>query len=142
MNKAAAERFEEIKDFIPKSLLFYTVVEPKRAIEKSAGGILLTSQTTDAEKAMNQAGRVLFMGSLAYKTETPGLNYNDEKNKPVVGDWVYYSRQSGTPIAFVKDRNAPAEERANRIELVILTDTDILTVLTQKQVDNLVGWSG
>jgi co-chaperonin GroES (HSP10) len=138
----AEERFKEIKDFIPKALLFYTVVEPRRPADKSAGGIILTTATTEADKAMNQAGRILHMGALAYKTKTPGLDYSLEVNQPKVGDWVFYSRNAGMPLAFVRDRNAPAEERSNRIELVILSDTDMLATLTDKQVANLVGWSG
>lgn len=143
--KAANDRFAEIKDFIPASCLFYAVVEPKRPPETYGEGeskIILTQATRDADKATNQAGRLLHLGSLCYATETPGLSYAKDTGKAKVGDWIFYSRHAGTPIAFVRDRNAPVEERANRIELVILTDTDILSVLTQLQVDNLVGWSG
>ncbi len=136
----AIENFKTIEHLIPQPLLFYTVVLPKRARTLSEGGIILSQGSVDVEKMTTTVGQVAKLGTLAYKTKTPGLDYAEEYNAPKEGDWVLYQKSAAMKITFAIDKSKPVDDPDNRVDIVLLTDTDMLLKLTQKQVDSLVGW--
>lgn len=129
------------EDLIPKALLFYNIVEPLRPPEVSAGGIIMAQQTRETEELNQQVGVLRHRGTLSYQTQTPGLDYSKEVNQPQVGDFVFYSKNTGIQLSFVRDKLKPKEDPTNRIDLVLLSDTDILCVFTKAQADRLVGWA-
>lgn len=134
-------KVKDVMELVPRALLFYTIVEPRAINEKLGEGILFAAaETAETEKLVNQVGRLRHLGTLAYRAQTPGLDYTKEI-PPEVGEWVLFQRHAGTRVSFVLDTDQPPVG-TNLIELVLLTDTDLGAVLTDKQVRHLVGWTG
>jgi co-chaperonin GroES (HSP10) len=128
-------------DLVPQPLLFYNVIEPLRPETMSAGGILLAKETQETEELNQQVGILRKRATLSYKTQTPGLDYSQEVNAPKEGDYVFFSKHSGIEVSFVLDKRIPKSDPTNRLDLVFLTDTDILAVFTKDQAERLVGWA-
>lgn len=136
-------KVKDYKALVPTSLLFYTIVMPRKPPTRSRGGLIhLSRESIETEKFTTNVGKLVHLGSLAYKAKTPGLDYNEERNKPNIGDWVLFQRNAGTKMIFVLDTDQPADDPENQVELVLLTETDLGAVLTDKQVQHLVGWTG
>lgn len=136
-------KVKSYKELIPEALLFYTILMPRKPPTRSKGGLIhLSRESQESEGFTNQVAQVVHLGSLAYKAKTPGLDYSQETRKPGEGDWVLFQRNSGTKISFVLDTELPADDPENRVDFVLLTETDLGARLTEKQVKHLVGWTG
>jgi co-chaperonin GroES (HSP10) len=132
----------EVQRLIPVPLLFNVVVMPKRPPKHSRGGVIeLTAETKDAEQFANQVGKVMQIGSLAYASKTPGLDYSKEQHIPKVGDWVLYAKHAGSSLTLLIDTFGTLADPDNIVKLLILSDTDILGTLTEEQVKHLTGWA-
>lgn len=106
-----------------KPILWRLTVEPIEPVKQSEGGIELPPEVLDAIEKMAFVGKVLALGSLAYKAKPrEGLDYQLETHAPQVGDYVVYGRHSGQRV----------ENRNGRLT-VILNDTDVLAVLDSAQ---------
>ena len=82
-----------------KPILWHLIVEPVDPPEKSEGGIALPDEVVEANEMMAFVGKVVALGSLAYKAKPrEGLDYTTEPNKPQVGDYIVYGRHSGQPF--------------------------------------------
>lgn len=99
-------------------VLWRLLVEPLKAKEKTEGGILLPTDTAEADKIATCVGKVLQVGHLAYKSKPrPGLDYEADPAIPQVGEYVIYARHSGQKVKYRDGR-----------EIVVLNDTDVLIV--------------
>lgn len=91
------QRDARLKD-VPQPQHWWVLVLPRRAKEKSAGGIVLASASQDAETHLNYIGKVVAMGPLCGESEafkdTKGVNHFDTH----VGDWIIYNRYQGMRI--------------------------------------------
>lgn len=133
-------KVENFKELIPQALLFYTLVQPKRARTRSEGGIILAQSTQQTEQFVTTVGQIVNRGALTYKAKTPGLDYSQDPNEPAVGDWVLYQKNSGLKVSFAFDKSKPIDDPENRLDFVVMTDTDLLLKLTELQVEQLIGW--
>lgn len=102
----------------PCQPIFWRVlIAPAPPKEETKGGIILTDDTRAAESTLTCVGKVLRMGSLAFKAKTKaGLDLADEVNAPKVGWWVLFNQYAGQKL-FVEG-----------LEYRILNDTEILAV--------------
>lgn len=135
-------KVKSYKELIPQSLLYYVAIMPRRAAETARGGqIVFTQETRETEEFTNLVGEVVDIGALALKAKTPGLDYADDVNKPKIGDWVVYGKHAGIKLQFLLDTEAPLIDPANRVSIILLSDTDLFAKLTPTQVEHLTGWS-
>jgi co-chaperonin GroES (HSP10) len=115
---------------LPVKTMFWRVLvevlEPKRETD---GGIALPDTTIEAEKTLTAIGRVLQLGSFAFKSKTAaGLHLAEEPHLPKVGDYVMYQRYAGQDI----------DLRSGR-KLKVLIDTEVLMLVTDpEQIRNYI----
>lgn len=106
-----------------KPILWHLMVEPIEPPKETAGGIALPDETVEANERMAFVGKVLALGSLAYKsTPQPGMDFSAEPNKPQVGDYIVFGRHSGQRVEFRSGR-----------AIVFLNDTDVKGVCDSAQ---------
>lgn len=120
-----------------KPNLFYVLIKPRTA-PKRKGMIILTDDSREADQATNTVGQVVELGPLAYKTKPAGLDYSQDTNQPKVGSWVRYAKHAGQPFKVRVEKSGPDGDEFERY--VLITDTDILGVIPDDQVDRHVGW--
>jgi co-chaperonin GroES (HSP10) len=92
------------------------LIEPLRPQEKSVGGILLPSETQEAQGHLTYVGRVLAMGEDCYQHS----KFN-ERTWCQVGDYVAHGRYSGQKME-VKKKDKPGEY----VTYLLLNDDEIL----------------
>lgn len=100
-----------------KPLEFNVVVKPDAAEERTAGGIILTTQTVDADKLASDSGTIVALSPLAFSY----AEWPEGTQLPQVGDKVVYARYAGT---LRKAKPGSDEE-----DLRILKDKDIMAVI-------------
>lgn len=101
--------------------LWRILVEKPLPKEKTAGGIILSQSTQEADEAFTCVGKVLQLGPLAYLSRpNEGLNFNHmpAQAKAKVGGYVLFARHAGQPLKF----SDPNDKRV----WIILNDTDVL----------------
>lgn len=112
--------FEEVP---LKVALWRVLVEPLVAKEESKGGIILPEQTIVETEITTSIGRVIQLGSMAYKSRTrSGLDLSEEPNKPKIGDYVLFNANSGHRIRLADGR-----------KMKLLNDDSILAVVTDHE---------
>ena len=103
-----------------KVALWRVLVEPIVPKETSEGGIILAAQTISESEITTAIGKVVQLGSMAYKSKTrSGLNLDEEPNKAKVGDYVLFNAISGHKIRLKNGR-----------KLKLLNDDSILAIIT------------
>lgn len=132
---------DELLEMIPQALLFYNVVwlaEPPT----TKGLIELTVEKILGIVDQTHHGILVRRGTLSYTANTPGLNYVDEKNAPVEGDWVILGKHAGQRRSILVDPDMPGgwSDPMNLIHLATVTDTDIQERATAEQVKRIRGW--
>src|SRR5262249_16917375 len=111
------------EDVPGKALWWRVIIQPH--IAKYDGLIETAELTKRAEEIASCQGRVLAIGSLAFKSRTnAGLVLSDEPNLPKVGDYVLHE-----PYAGVLHKLKGRGER----QLRVLNDTDILMVIDRPE---------
>lgn len=93
--------FPEVEDRQIPTPLFFRVVVVKMAPKKqSAGGIVFSDTTKEAEDYAIFVGKVLRLGSMAFKGKMPsnGLDMSEESNAPKEGDYVLFGKYAGQKI--------------------------------------------
>jgi co-chaperonin GroES (HSP10) len=98
---------------------YYLLLEERRAIQKTAGGILLAPETQDAQQYLCQIGKVVALGDLCYTHDA----YKGQAWAQL-GDDVLFYKNSGIRI----DLKAGRDEDPTRYRL--MKDNDILAVVT------------
>jgi co-chaperonin GroES (HSP10) len=131
-----------VLDTLPKPMSYHVIIEPRKPPETSAGGIVLAQKTRRANRACDYIGKVLSIGSLAFKAKTPELDLSLETGWPNVGDWVAFKQHAGQKLKLRRDAN---ELRARNEEdedyLIVLNDTDIIAVFKSDQdTDQFYSW--
>lgn len=103
---------------LPMQVLFWRVVlEPYEA--RYEGTIETPEMVKQAEDIACSVGRILQLGSMAFKSRTTaGLSLADEPKLPKVGDYVQHNLYAGELVKL---------KGGKRVR--ILNDTEILTVL-------------
>lgn len=105
-----------VPDGLPRMLLWRVLVIPVQPKQQTTSGIILATETQDAEKALQFIGRVAGVGPLAGKS----AKFRDENGQlqwPVkVGDWVVYGRYAGQRCEYKGTR------------LLLMNDDEILGV--------------
>lgn len=96
---------------------FNVVVKPDAIEEKTAGGIILTSSTVDADKLAADSGVIIALSPLAFSY----AEWPEGTVLPQVGDRVVYARYAGT---LRKAKPGSGED-----DLRILKDKDIMAVV-------------
>ncbi len=98
---------------------YYILLEERRAIQKTAGGILLAPETQDAQQYLCQIGKVVALGDLCYTHDA-----YQGRAWAQLGDDVLFYKNSGIRI----DLKSVREEEPIRYRL--MKDNDILAVVT------------
>jgi co-chaperonin GroES (HSP10) len=109
---------------LPFKVMFWRlVVEPMKPRAESDGGIVLPDEVQDADRIRTSVGRVLQVGSMAFKARTQaGLLLSDEPNIPKVGDYVLHERYAGQEIDLRNGRSVR-----------VLMDTEVLMLVTDPE---------
>lgn len=109
-NEAEHELSENFYEDLPCPVYWRVLVMPMAAKQKSKGGILLPSETQDAQQHLTYIGQVLAAGGEAFKSQ----RFANEKNLPRVGDWIIYGRYAGQRLEY------------RGVKLLIVNDDEIL----------------
>jgi co-chaperonin GroES (HSP10) len=113
----------ELAADVPKPLLWRVLVQPYEPPRSTQGGILLAGETIENTRLLTVVGRVVAMGSLAFKAKTrSGLDLTEEANRPDVGDWVLYGTYAGQRIRMKDGRH-----------FVVLNDDEIVSRIDQPE---------
>ena len=118
---AAAEHIEPITDELlkrlGKALLWRIVVEPY--IPKQRGLLAMAPQVEDAERILSCVGRIVLVGSQAWKSKTSaGINLEDEPYRPSVGQYALHEMYAGKEVHLTTGHT-----------LRVLTDSECLMVI-------------
>ncbi len=94
---------------------------------KSASSVLeLAKETQDAEEIVTAIGKVIDMGSFAYKSRTnAGLCLADEPNKPKVGEFVLFAQYAGQLVELNDE---------HKTKLRVIDDTEVLAVVSDPEM--------
>lgn len=124
MGEVAFESPERELDIdVPKPLLWRVLIQPYEPPRSTKGGIILADETIDNTRLLTVVGKVVAMGSLAFKAETKsGLKLHEEGNAPEVGDWVLYGTYAGQRIKLTDGR-----------QFVVLNDDEIVARIEQPE---------
>lgn len=100
---------------------YYLLLEERRAIKKTAGGILLAPETQDAVQYLTQIGKVVAMGEQCYTHEA-------FKNHPwaQLGDNVLFYKNSGIRIDLKHEQGDD-----DTVRYRLMKDSDILAIVTR-----------
>jgi len=101
---------------------FNVVVKPDATEEKTPGGIILTTQTVDADKLASDNGVIVALSPLAFSY----AEWPEGTVLPKVGDRVVFARYAGTL--------RKAKPGTNEEDLRILKDKDIMAVIEPASV--------
>jgi co-chaperonin GroES (HSP10) len=113
----------ELQADIPKPLLWRVLIQPYEPPRSTQGGILLAGETIENTRLLTVVGKVVAMGSLAFKAKTrSGLDLTEEANQPKVGDWVLYGTYAGQRIKMKDGR-----------QFVVLNDDEIVSRIEQPE---------
>lgn len=106
---------------LPFQVMFWRItVEPMKPRTETEGGIALPDEVQDADRIRTSVGRVLQVGSMAFKARTQaGLLLSDEPHVPKVGDYVLHERYAGQEIDLRNGRTVR-----------VLMDTEVLMLVT------------
>jgi co-chaperonin GroES (HSP10) len=96
---------------------FYVVVRLDAAEEKTAGGIILTKQTQDADKLSCEEGVLVAVSPLAFNYDA----WPEGSRKPQVGDRVIFKRYDG----LLKERNGKNFRLINDKSVVAIVEPDL-----------------
>ena len=99
------------------------LIQLRRVISRSKGGIILTSETKDAEEWNQQVGKLIAIGPLAFKNRTTGETW-PEGVWAEVGDYVRFPRWGGDRIT------VPLDDGGQPVTVLILNDHDLLGAYT------------
>ena len=96
----------------------YLLVEERRAIKKTAGGIILAAETQDAVQYLTQIGKIVAMGDGCYTHSA----FNGQRWANI-GDNVLFNKHTGLRIDLEgKDPDEPVRYR-------LMKDNDILAIV-------------
>lgn len=109
-----------------RPMFWRLLVEIPAPKKKSAGGIILTEDTRDAEKAYLCVGKLMAVGELAFKRTVDNSLHFNRQRLPKLGDWLLFARHSGQQIR-------PSDEETET-HFVMLNDTDILGVVGDPEI--------
>lgn len=113
---------------VPIPVGWKVIVQPKRGVTESAGGIDV-SASTDAQEHLVYLGTILAVGEAAFMTRTQGgLDMSKWDVRPQVGDHVIFSPYGGLTI----------HQRGEKYPLKLLNDTDIHAVVDS--LDDYYAW--
>jgi co-chaperonin GroES (HSP10) len=98
---------------------YFMLLEERRAITKTAGGILLAPETQDAQQYLCQIGKVVAMGEQCYTHDA--FNGNAWAK---LGDDVLFHKHSGIRIDLKSDKHDEP------IRYRLLKDNDLVAVVT------------
>jgi len=95
------------------------MVQLRRVMAKSRGGILLTNDTTDTEAWNQQVGKVIYLGDLAYKSRKDSTTW-PEGPWVQLGDYVRFARYIGDRIT------VPMADGGKPVTILLMNDHDVL----------------
>ena len=101
------------------------MAKKKTAKKKTAGGIILTTDTKDTEKWNTQIGKVMFVGPLAFKNRNTMESW-PEGNWCTDGDFVRVPKYGGDRWEVPLDKDPNGEKAL----FVIFNDLDIIGKVT------------
>jgi len=125
VNHAAAVLFgyQSIDEAFPKvdpghrPLGEQVLVQIRKAVKKSKGGIIISDETRKTEHDNTQVGKLVAKGKLAFCNRTTGEPWPE-------GDWVAVGGYVRIP-KYVGDRFVMSDEDNEPVQFVILRDTDL-----------------
>jgi chaperonin GroES len=98
-------------------LEFFVVVELDPTEEKTKGGIILPSQTTDKDKLATQEGTLVAVSPHAFSY----AEWRADMRKPEVGERVLFKRYAGS----LHERETGGAKRSYRL----LNDKDVIAIV-------------
>ena len=100
---------------------YFMLVEERKAENTSKGGIVLPSESIDAQQYLNVFGKVVAMGDNCYR-------HKEFQNTPwcALGDLIMFHKHSGMRI----DRKKRGRPENDRVRYRLLKDNDVLAVVT------------
>lgn len=95
---------------------------PKKASEVLA----LAEETQTAEEILTSFGKVIDMGTFAYKSKTnAGLNLADEPNIPKIGEFVLFAQYAGQEVVLNDE---------SKTKLRVIDDTEVLAIVRNPEM--------
>jgi co-chaperonin GroES (HSP10) len=86
---------------LPIPLNWVVLLQPRRLLSKTKGGILIPTSVTENQYFLNAIGRVLAMGPLAWRDRNTGRLWGDLDEPQIKpGDWLVYGRNAGVRTAY------------------------------------------
>lgn len=113
-------------DEVPIFPLFWQIlVEPLLPKKRTGSGIHIPDEAQEVEKIQNTVGRVLRLGTLAFKAKAAsGLDLSqDEKARTLqAGDYVLFARYTGQTV----NLKTSGDDRV----VILLSDSELLAVIS------------
>jgi co-chaperonin GroES (HSP10) len=100
------------------------LVQVRRVMRKSKGGIILTSESTDTEAWNMQVGKLIAIGPVAFKNRRDNSEWPEGKWASV-GDFVRFPRHLGDRIHVPLD-----DGKGDPVVILILDDHNLLGAYT------------
>lgn len=102
------------------------LVQIRRGIKKTRGGLILVEETKETAKWNDQVAKVVAMGPIAYRNRETAESW-PEGTWVAVGDYVRVPRWGGDRIEIpVKDPRSDRVEAVDQITFVIFNDHEII----------------
>jgi co-chaperonin GroES (HSP10) len=102
---------------LPRPIGWKVLVQPSQVKKKSKGGILLPSESQDAQEYLTAHGTILAMGDLAYRDRDTGQGWKGDW--PSNGDRITYGRYAGQKMT------------VNGVKLILLNDDEVTSVVPE-----------
>tara|TARA_R100001377_G_scaffold83945_1_gene66423 strand:- start:1197 stop:1601 length:405 start_codon:yes stop_codon:yes gene_type:complete len=100
---------------LPTPIGWKVLVQPAQVKKKTKGGVLLPSQSQDAEEYLTANGTLLSLGQLAYRDRDTGQSWKGQW--PKAGDHITYGKYAGQKVVI------------NEVKLLLLNDDEITSII-------------
>ena len=110
------------------------LVQVRRTVNRTKGGILLTDNTKETEAWNMQVGKLIAVGPGAYKNRVTGQDW-PEGGWPGPGSFVRFARWSGDRITI------PMEDGGEPVTVLVMADSDLFGEYTgdPKNIRTFIG---
>lgn len=125
MNEMKEEEYIDLNR-LPKPQGWKILVRPHEPENVSPGGIVLSDDTTNAQKYNTCVGKVLAMGHLCYTDDRFRLGERDPRAWCEVGSWVIYNAYNGQKLKMLKQILGSSDD----MELLLINDDEVKAVVT------------
>jgi co-chaperonin GroES (HSP10) len=101
----------------PEPLGWKVLIQPNQVKKKTAGGIILSTQSQENEEYLTAHGTILALGKSAYCDRETGKKW--EGKWPEAGDRITYGKYAGQKLVI------------NGVKLLLLNDDEVTSILPE-----------